>query len=201
MRVVAGRLRGRRLVAPEGHDVRPTSDRARQAIFNIIEHGGLIAAPLDDAFVIDAFAGTGAMGIEALSRGALHCTFVEHERAALAALETNLKTLGLEASARVIRHDVLRLPPAPRRCALAFLDPPYGEGLAAPALEALAAKGWLAPGALCVVELGSRDAFAPPEGFTPLDERRYGAARIVFLCYEGRESTTKAQRHKEAGSA
>ncbi|MGD9537534.1 MAG: 16S rRNA (guanine(966)-N(2))-methyltransferase RsmD [Alphaproteobacteria bacterium] len=187
MRVVAGRLRGRRLLAPEGRDVRPTSDRARQAVFNIIEHGGLAASPLDGANVIDAFAGTGALGIEALSRGATHCTFVEKERAALAALERNLDALGLKGAARIMRSDVPSLPPATAQAAFAFLDPPYGENLAASALDALARRGWLAQGALCIVELGARDDFAPPPGFTPLDDRRYGAARIAFLRYDGRE--------------
>jgi len=201
MRVVAGRLRGRRLAAPEGRDVRPTSDRARQAVFNIIEHGGLSDAPLGGANVIDAFAGTGAMGIEALSRGAAHCSFVEKERAALAALQRNLDALGLKGSARIFRSDALSLPPTAAHAAFAFLDPPYGENLAAPALDSLARQGWLAQGALCIVELGARDDFTPPAGFTPLDERRYGAARIAFLRYEGERSTTKAQRNREAGSA
>lgn len=195
MRVVAGRLKGRRLVArlaraetrdaPAGPDVRPTSDKARQAIFNIIEHGGLSEAALDGAVVVDLFAGTGAMGIEALSRGAARCTFVENNRAALGALEANLKACGLGAAeARVLRLDATNLPPASENADLAFLDPPYGEGLAPPALRALAARGWLKRGALCVLELGLRDAFTPPEGFTLLDQRRYGAARIAFLRYD-----------------
>ena len=185
MRVVAGRLKGRRLAAPDGPDVRPTADKARQAIFNIIEHGGLSERPLDGAVVVDLFAGTGAMGIEALSRGAARCTFVENDRTALAALAANLKTCGLGAAeARVLRTDALRLPPAPEPADLAFLDPPYGEGLGAPALEALATQGWLKHGALCVLELGRRDELAPPAGFTLLDERRYGAARVAFLRHE-----------------
>jgi 16S rRNA (guanine966-N2)-methyltransferase len=185
MRVVAGRLKGRRLVAPEGPDVRPTADKARQAVFNIIEHGNLSERPLDGAVVVDVFAGTGAMGIEALSRGAARCTFVENNRAALVALDANLKACRLmSAEARVLRTDALRLPPASEPADLVFLDPPYGEGLGAPALGALAVGGWLRDGALCVLELARRDEFSPPAGFTLLDERRYGAARVVFLRYE-----------------
>jgi 16S rRNA (guanine966-N2)-methyltransferase len=191
MRVVAGRLKGRRLVvrvaragardSPEGRDIRPTSDRAREAIFNIIVHGTLTDTPLEGARVIDLFAGTGAMGIEALSRGAAHATFVESAPAALDALSANLSALGLAGVSRILRVDTRRLPAAPQPASFAFLDPPYGEGLAAPALEALAQGGWLAPGALCVLELGLRDPFEPPAGFTLLDERRYGAARVMFL--------------------
>ena len=185
MRVVAGRLKGRRLVAPEGPDVRPTADMARQAVFNIIAHGGLSEQPLDGAVVVDLFAGTGAMGIEALSRCAARCTFVENNRAALVALDANLKACRLSAAeARVLRTDALKLPPASEPADLAFLDPPYGEGLGAPALEALVASGWLKTGALCALELGRRDELPPPAGFTLLDERRYGAARVVFLRYE-----------------
>ncbi|MSO74918.1 MAG: 16S rRNA (guanine(966)-N(2))-methyltransferase RsmD [Alphaproteobacteria bacterium] len=184
MRVVAGRLKGRKLSTPEGRDIRPTSDRAREAVFNIIVHSGLSERPLDGATVIDVFAGTGALGIEALSHGAARCTFVENNRAALAALDGNLKACGLGASeARVLRTDALRLPQASEPADLAFLDPPYGQGLAAPALQALAALGWLKPGVLCVLELGRRDDVTPPAGFILLDERSYGAARMVFLQY------------------
>ncbi len=195
MRVVAGRLKGRRLVAPparagardtpDGADIRPTSDKARQAVFNIIAHGSLFDRPLEGAVVVDLFAGTGALGIEALSRGAVRCIFVENNRTALAALDINLKTCGLSAAeTRVVRSDAAKLPAATERADLVFLDPPYGEALGAPALEALSTRGWLNHGALIVLELGRHDEFASPAGFTPLDERRYGAARIVFLRFE-----------------
>ncbi|MSO69220.1 MAG: 16S rRNA (guanine(966)-N(2))-methyltransferase RsmD [Alphaproteobacteria bacterium] len=185
MRVVAGRLKGRRLDAPEGRDIRPTADKARQAIFNIIEHGTLTDQTLDGARVLDVFAGTGALGIEALSRGAAHCTFVEHNRAALAALEANLKACGLGPSeARVLQGNAVSLAHSNTPADFAFLDPPYGEDLAAPALQVLGARGWLKDGALCVLELGRQDAFTPPTGFSLLDERRYGAARILFLRFK-----------------
>ena len=182
MRVVAGRLKGRKLGAPEGRDIRPTADKARQAIFNIIEHGTLTDHALEGARVIDVFAGTGALGIEALSRGAAHGTFIEHNRAALAALEANLKACGLGPSeARVLRSEAANLAHATTPADFAFLDPPYGEDLAAPALQTLGTRGWLKDGALCVLELGRQDDFTPPAGFVVLDERRYGAAHIVFL--------------------
>ncbi|MBX6320565.1 MAG: 16S rRNA (guanine(966)-N(2))-methyltransferase RsmD [Rhodospirillaceae bacterium] len=189
MRIVAGRHRGRRLTAPAGAAVRPTSDRARQAVFNILMHNPALAGPgrpnaVVGAQVLDAFAGTGAMGLEALSRGAAGLAAIETDREAVAALRENLRRLGELERARLYRTDAADPPPRPPgqpAADLAFLDPPYGEGLAGPALAALSSRGWLAPGALCVVEIGPRDALAPPAGFTPLDERRYGRARIVFL--------------------
>ena len=135
----------------------------------------------EDARVLDAFAGTGAFGLEALSRGARFATFIEKERTARAALERNIAALGATAQAALIAADALHPPRASGRCALAFLDPPYGEPVAAPALAALAAAGWLGPDALVVIELPARASFAPPAGFAPLEERRYGAARLVFL--------------------
>ncbi|HXZ00460.1 MAG TPA: 16S rRNA (guanine(966)-N(2))-methyltransferase RsmD [Stellaceae bacterium] len=182
MRIIAGRHRGRALAAPEGRAVRPTGARAREALFDILAHGRFADRPaFEEARVLDAFAGTGALGLEALSRGAAHASFIEKDRAALAALRANIAALGEEARAAVLPGDALHPPPAPAPVTLAFLDPPYGEDLAAPALAALAKRGWLAPGALAAVELAARQAFAAPEGFTPLEERRYGAARLVFL--------------------
>lgn len=184
MRIVAGKHRGRRLTGPEGAGVRPTSDRAREALFNVLAHRPLRADSkpvLAGARVLDVFAGTGAMGLEALSRGAAHATFVERDRAALASLEKNIADLGEAARATVLRADALALPRAKETASLAFLDPPYGEGLAEPALDALTNGGWLEDGAVVIVELGKRDALSPPAPFTSLDERRYGAARFVLL--------------------
>ena len=137
--------------------------------------------PFADAAVLDAFAGTGAFGLEALSRGAAEAVFIENDRDALAALRRNIATLGETARSRIIAGDATRPPRATVACAVAFLDPPYKSGLAAPALTALAAAGWLTPDALAVVEIGAREAFLPPDGFALLDERVYGAARLVFL--------------------
>ena len=185
MRIVAGRHRGRRLLAPLGETVRPTSDRAREALFNILSHGNLAAegVPFANAVVLDAFAGTGALGLEALSRGAAVAVFIEQDREALAILRKNITVLGEDTRARVVPGDATRPPRTHSACALAFLDPPYRSGLAAPALAALAAAGWLAPDALAVVELAAREHFVPPAGFTLADERVYGAARLVFLRY------------------
>ena len=183
LRIVGGVHRGRRLVAPPGDAVRPTSDRAREALFNILSHGDFAAAglPFADRPVLDAFAGTGAFGLEALSRGASAAAFIENGREALAVLRRNIAALGEEDRAQVVAGDATRPPRAAFACAVAFLDPPYRSGLAAPALTALAAAGWLAPDALAVVEIAAAEEFAPPAGFAQIDERVYGAARLVFL--------------------
>ncbi len=183
MRIVAGRHRGRRLLAPLGETVRPTSDRAREALFNILSHGQLAGEgiPFAEAAVLDAFAGTGALGLEALSRGAADAVFIEQDREALAILRQNIAALGEDARSRIVSGDATRPPRAPLACALAFLDPPYRSGRAAAALTALDAAGWLTPDALAVVELATREELTPPAGFFLLDERVYGAARLLFL--------------------
>ncbi len=183
LRIVGGSHRGRRLVAPPGEAVRPTSDRAREALFDILSHGNFAAAgsPFAGKSVLDAFAGTGAFGLEALSRGASRAAFIENGREALTALRGNIAALGEGERADVVAGDAARPPRAPYACGLALLDPPYNSGLAAPALAALAAAGWLLPDALVVVEVAAREAFSPPVGFTIVDERIYGAARLVFL--------------------
>jgi 16S rRNA (guanine966-N2)-methyltransferase len=168
--------------------VRPTSDRAREALFNILSHGRLAAdgLPFADAAVLDAFAGTGALGLEALSRGAAEAIFIERDRDALAALRANIEALGETARARIIPGDATRPPRGAAVCAVAFLDPPYASGLAGPALAALAQAGWLTADALAVIEAARREAVAPPPGFILLDERAYGAARLIFLRREHR---------------
>jgi 16S rRNA (guanine966-N2)-methyltransferase len=183
MRIVAGRHRGRRLLAPPGETVRPTSDRAREALFNILSHGQMAAEgiPFAGAAVLDAFAGTGALGLEALSRGAAEAAFIEQDREALATLRQNIAALGEGGRSRIFPGDATRPPRAPSACELVFLDPPYRSGLAAAALTALDAAGWLVPHALAIVELAPREVLVPPTGFFPVDERVYGAARLVFL--------------------
>lgn len=191
MRIVAGRHRGRSLKTPDDLAVRPTADRTREALFNIIEHGHFRpggGSPIRGAHVLDAFAGTGAMGLEALSRGAESAVFMENGRAALEALERNVAACREAARAVILRVDATRPPAAQTHggaCAIAFLDPPYRSGLAAAALAALAQAGWLATGALCSVELAATEDFVPPEGFESLDERRYGAAKLMLLRYGG----------------
>lgn len=183
LRIVGGVYRGRRLAAAAGEVMRPTSDRTREALFNILSHGRFAAArlPFADRAVLDAFAGTGALGLEALSRGAGAAAFIEDGSAALAALRRNIAALGAGDRAHIVAGDATRPPRAVFACALAFLDPPYRSGLAAPALTALAAAGWLLPDALVVIEVAAREALSPPAGFALLDERVYGAARLVFL--------------------
>ena len=181
MRIVAGRHRGRRLVAPEGLAVRPTADRTREALFNILGQGRGGPPPLEGARVLDAFAGTGALGLEARSRGAGFVTFMESQAAALAALERNIDSLSERAHAKALRADVLRPPKAEAPADIVLMDPPYGQGLAEPALAALAQAGWIAADTIVVVELMAKEPFAAPPDFTITDERKYGKARLVFL--------------------
>ena len=183
MRIVAGELRGRPIRTPEGADVRPTSDRARQAIFNILEHAPW-SEGLEARRVIDVFAGSGAMGLEALSRGAGFCLFVDLAEPSLAAVRANVTTFGLEARARMLRQDATRMarrPEADTPFDIAFLDPPYRKDLAGPALMALRNGGWVAAGALAVLEQGSGETALQLPGFEALDQRRYGAAQVSFL--------------------
>ena len=186
MRIVAGRHRGRRLTAPEGLGVRPTADRTREALFNILTQGRLAeeGPALEGARLLDAFAGTGALGLEALSRGAAAVVFMEEQAVAEATLRKNIRDLGVEAESKVLRADVLRPPPAARHggpCSIVLMDPPYNQGLAAPALAALEAAGWLAADCLVALELLKSEPFEPPAGFTELEARNYGKARLVFL--------------------
>lgn len=181
MRVIGGVLRGRRLVAPEGLATRPTSDRARQTLFDVLLHapwGG--RALFEGARVLDAFAGTGALAIEALSRGAAEAVLFETDAPAIAAIRRNLAACGLAAQARVLRADATRPPAADGPAELVFLDPPYGEGLVERALPPLAESGWIAPGTVLVVETAAEEA-VPLEGFVALDDRRVGRARLTVL--------------------
>jgi len=186
MRVIAGKHRGRKLEAPPGDLVRPTADRAREALFDILGHGRFAEqAVYQDAQVLDVFAGTGAFGLEALSRGARFATFMEKDKTVRAVLSANVAKLGETAHAAIVATDALKPPRPNGPCNLVFLDPPYGEDLASPALKALATAGWIAEGALVIVEVAARDVFAVPEAFSMLEERKYGAARFIFLRYGG----------------
>jgi 16S rRNA (guanine966-N2)-methyltransferase len=175
VRIVAGIWRGRALIAPPGSHTRPTADRVRQALFDMLLHapwGGRDA--VEGAQVLDVFAGTGALGLEALSRGAAHVTFVEHDRAALAALRANIATLHAEQRCSVLALDGLAVPSG-QECGLIFLDPPYGRGLVERAVQRLQAAGRISPAALMVAETG-RDE--PPPATSLLAERVHGTARI-----------------------
>ncbi|MFN3512729.1 MAG: 16S rRNA (guanine(966)-N(2))-methyltransferase RsmD [Phenylobacterium sp.] len=186
MRIVSGEFRGKVLIAPPGERTRPTSDRARQAIFNILEHAAW-SPGVRDRRVIDLFAGSGALGFEALSRGASFCLFVETDEAARGAIRENVDAMGLFGRTRVHRRDATQLGVRPGADGpafeLAFLDPPYGKGLGETALARLSEGGWLAPGAVAVFERGSDEPDFEVEGFEKLDARDYGAARVHFLKY------------------
>ncbi len=181
MRIVGGRHKGRGLVAPPGRGTRPTADRARETLFNILAHAAFTDFSLNDALVLDAFAGSGAVGLEALSRGAKKAFFFESEAGALAVLRKNIVALGEESRTEFRRVDVLRPPQALAPCDLIFLDPPYGKGLLDKSLPILLAKGWIGETSLIVAELAEKDEFSPPIGFVLLAERQSGAARFLFL--------------------
>ncbi len=184
MRIVAGSLKGRAIVTPEGQNTRPTSDRARQAIFNVLEHASW-AEGLHDARVIDLYAGSGALGFEALSRGAAFCLFVDTDDGARGAIRENMDAYGLFGRCRVHRRSATDLGPRPGSAGeaftLAFLDPPYAKGLGEQTLARLLEGGWLAPGAIVVFERGSDEPEIDTLGYERLDARDYGAARVLFL--------------------
>lgn len=180
MRIIAGQFRGRALASVGKGDVgahlRPTTDRVRESLFNVLANTGAIPA----ARVLDLFAGTGALGLEALSRGAAHVTFVENGRVGQGLIAKNIAITGCAAATRLIRRDATRLGPCPDDpFDLVFLDPPYGMGLGQKALAAARAGGWLAPGALIVWEENA--PMDPPPGFALLDRRRYGDTHVTLL--------------------
>jgi 16S rRNA (guanine966-N2)-methyltransferase len=181
MRIVAGQFKGRSLAAPEGAHTRPTSDRVREALFNILEHG-IADFSLAGQRVLDLFAGTGALGLEALSRGASYCLFVEEDAAARGLIRRNVEALGLTGVTKIFRRDATDLGPAGKHAGfgLVFLDPPYDQGLAERALAAAAKGGWLAPGAMVVIEESKRASVALPPGFAPLDHRTWGDTQVVL---------------------
>jgi 16S rRNA (guanine966-N2)-methyltransferase len=181
MRVVGGRLKGRNIAAPTSRDIRPTADRLRESVFNILVHA--YDNPLQDARVLDLFAGTGALGIEAVSRGAAFALFVDNGAEARALLRNNVEALALGGVSKVYRRDATDLGPAHpmQPFTLAFLDPPYGKGLAEKSLASLRDGGWLVGDALVIVEEAKAAAFAAPEGFEELERRTYDDTEFVFL--------------------
>jgi len=181
MRVVGGELKGRSIVAPASRDIRPTADRLRESVFNILVHA--YDDPFQDARVLDLFAGTGALGIEAISRGAMFALFVDNGAEARALLRNNVEALALGGVTKVYRRDATDLGPAHpmEPFSLVFLDPPYGQGLAEKALASLRDGGWLKPNALLVVEEAKVAAFAAPDGYKELERRAYDDTEFVFL--------------------
>ena len=181
MRVVGGRLRGRTLAAPQSQAIRPTADRLRESLFNILIHA--YGDPVAGARVLDLFAGTGALGIEALSRGAAFALFVDDGAEARALIRENVAALGLGGSSRVFRRDVTKLGPVHplEPFSLIFLDPPYGQGLAEQALASAHGGGWLTADALVVVEEAAKASFAAPVGFIAHERRCYDDTEIIVL--------------------
>ncbi|MGD9657911.1 MAG: 16S rRNA (guanine(966)-N(2))-methyltransferase RsmD [Methylocystis sp.] len=183
MRIVGGVLRGRALSGPRSQAIRPTSERLRESVFDILAHR--LGDPVSNANVIDLFAGAGALGLEALSRGAARALFVDDGAEARALLRANIEALGLGGVTRIFRRDATKLGAAPAgdKFSLAFLDPPYGKHLATPALAALIDGGWLMPGAVVVIEESAKERIDLPPGLSREDERRYGDTQFVFARY------------------
>jgi 16S rRNA (guanine966-N2)-methyltransferase len=181
MRVVGGRLKGRNIASPASREIRPTQDRLRESLFNILVHA--YGNPIEGARVLDLFAGTGALGIEAVSRGAAFTLFVDNGAEARALLRNNVEALGLGGVTKVYRRDAANLGPAHpvEPFSLVFLDPPYGKGLAEKALASLRDGGWLTPSALLVVEESKAAVFQAGEGFAELERRAYDDTEFVFL--------------------
>jgi len=179
--VVGGRLRSRPIAGPKSDGLRPTADRLRESLFNILAHA--YGDPVTGARVLDLFAGTGALGIEAVSRGASFALFVDDGVEARALLRDNVGTLGLGGVTRIFRRDATRLGPVHplEPFTLCFLDPPYRQGLAEKALASARAGGWLTPGALVVVEEARDAAFKAPDGYEELERRAYDDTELVFL--------------------
>ena len=182
MRIVGGDCKGRKLSAPAGRNTRPTSDRARESLFNILRRG--IGFQVEDAYVMDLFAGSGALGLEALSRGAAECIFIDRARSAKQCIEDNLIALALTDRGAILKLDAAHLPPRSADVApahLAFIDPPYGQGLAPTTLTSLQQGEWLAEKAFIVVETGETEDFSAPAPYILTDQRTYGPAQISFL--------------------
>ncbi|MBI1214447.1 MAG: 16S rRNA (guanine(966)-N(2))-methyltransferase RsmD [Alphaproteobacteria bacterium] len=185
MRIAGGKHRGRVLASPRGLTTRPTSDRAREAIFNILQHSSRFSRPpLPNARVLDLFAGTGAIGLEALSQGARHAVFIERDRRAAAACRENIESLGLTGQCALLTFDALKPPVRPSYIEprdLVFLDPPYGQDLGEKALLALLEKDWLADNAIAVFEMAKKTPETVPPPFIERDLRNYGVAQVRFI--------------------
>lgn len=184
MRIVGGKFKGRAIKTPEGRTTRPTSDRARESIFNVLAHAEW-APPLEGARVIDAFAGSGALGFEAMSRGGAFCLFVETDATARGCIRDNVETFQLFGSTRIHRRSATDLGPKPAGVGkpfnLVFMDPPYAYDLVPPALKQLQQGGWVTGDVLVMAETGADEAAPVTPGWETLDERIYGAARVTFL--------------------
>lgn len=185
MRIVGGKFKGRRIHAPKGLTARPTTDRNRESVFNILS--AIEDFSFEGARVIDLFAGSGALGLEAVSRGAAWCLFVETDAGARAAIRDNIEALGLFGITRIHRRSAAALGPKPAGVGapfnLVFLDPPYNKGLLAPALSMLCDGGWLSPGAIAVLECSRPEEVILPPAFEVISERIYGETKLMFCSY------------------
>jgi len=181
VRIVAGKFRGKTLLSPEDDTIRPTADRTRESVFNIL--ASRLGASFDGLRVLDLFAGTGALGLEALSRGASHVTFVDTGADARGLIRDHIEAFGAGGVAKLLRRDATALGEAGTMgpVDLVFLDPPYGKGLAEQALVSLRNGGWLKPETLLVLEEGSEVPVMLPDGFVLDDRREYGAAAVHFI--------------------
>ncbi len=181
MRVVAGKFRGRNLKSPSSNTIRPTADRLRESVFNILMHA--YGDPVTGARVLDLFAGTGALGIEALSRGAKFALFVDDSAEGRALIRENVETLGLGGVTKIFRRDASQLGEAhPNEpFSLVFCDPPYGKGLAEKSLTSAREGGWLIPDAIVVAEEAVTAKFSAPEGFEEIERRANDETEFVFM--------------------
>ncbi len=188
MRIIAGIHKGRTIVAPAGAELRPTTGRTREALFSILSSGQFLEdgkSLLQDARVADICCGTGGLGLEALSRGAAHVTFIDRDGDHLHAVKTSADHFGESTRISLVRADVTAFPACHTPCTVVFLDPPYHKGLVTPALKGLISRRWLAERAVVVVEMGKKEMPDIPEGFIPLDERIYGKTRLLILEWQG----------------
>ncbi|HAJ46047.1 MAG TPA: 16S rRNA (guanine(966)-N(2))-methyltransferase RsmD [Alphaproteobacteria bacterium] len=187
MRVVGGTLKGRALFGPKDDRVRPTSDKVREALFNIMAHGGVEGFDLEGARVLDLFAGTGALSIEALSRGAAFALLIDDSVDSRAIIRRNVEALNLTGVTKIWRRDAAALSEKPANAGdafdLVFADPPYRQGLGGRALATAAAGGWIAEGALVILEEAADQALAAPDRFALLDQRIYGDTQVAFYRY------------------
>jgi 16S rRNA (guanine966-N2)-methyltransferase len=185
MRIITGKYRGRRLKTPKNSAIRPTTDKIRSAVFNVLNSRGVI----HNALVLDVFCGTGALGLEALSRGAAQCIFVDRTRESLALAQENARNFDVPPhQTHFILSKAESLPPRDQTFlapTLVFCDPPYGKDLITPTLDHLKNTGWLAPAAFIVLETDKREDIKADEGFTIIDERIYGDTKITFTVFEG----------------
>lgn len=181
MRIVAGKFRGKQLNTPKGGDIRPTADRVREAVFSII--GSRLSPNLDGLHVLDLFAGTGALGLEALSRGAEHCVFVDTGVEARGLMREHIQDFGVAGQVKLLRRDATDMGPSERirPSSLVFADPPYGQGLGEKAIASALAGGWIAPGALIVLEERKDAEIVAPEGTEIVDRREYGDTAVTFM--------------------